>query len=283
MRRWFAIWLTICAARGAASAQGAFAGLREAQLGTSIGYSFGRYFALLEPAPARWAAFRLGITEGVAQKPRLEADDWGTRLDLLNADAAQPAPASRPDALSEVDKVAYAIGARLAQRVLALNLTARVHAAIASGVQMALDRKPPPSFLDNYGAQLARLWAPVEQPDDSKGGSEPMMKRQGKLGGFARRVRAGKGAQPSRSSRVRVRISGQLADGTEVMAAQTTTMGLAQAIPCLSEALPRMAVGERNQVTCPNAFGPRGVPPRIPPGATVRFDVELLEVQAVQP
>jgi len=260
-----------------------FSGLREIQLGTSIGYSFGKYFALLGPAPARWAAFRLGIAEGVARKPRLDADDWIARVDLLTTDAAQPAPASRAEALSEVDKVAYAIGARLAQRVLALDLTARVHGAINSGVQSALDNKPPPSFLATYAAQLTKLWTPSAETDDSKARPEPMTKRQGTSGGFARPVRAGKGAQPSRSSRVKLRISGQLADGTEVMPTQTTTMGLAQAIPCLREALPRMVVGEQVQLTCPNAFGRRGVPRRIPPGATVRFDVELLEILAVQP
>ena len=47
------------------------------------------------------------------------------------------------------------------------------------------------------------------------------------------------------------------------------------------EAFPKMSVGERAMLTCsPDvAYGPNGLPPRIPPNATVKFEAELLELK----
>ena len=44
--------------------------------------------------------------------------------------------------------------------------------------------------------------------------------------------------------------------------------------------LQKMKVGEKAQLTCPSeaAYGDQGHPPTIPGGATLVFDVELLEV-----
>jgi FKBP-type peptidyl-prolyl cis-trans isomerase FkpA len=41
-----------------------------------------------------------------------------------------------------------------------------------------------------------------------------------------------------------------------------------------------MKVGEKAQLTCPSdvAYGEQGRPPSIPGGATLVFDVELLEI-----
>ena len=41
-----------------------------------------------------------------------------------------------------------------------------------------------------------------------------------------------------------------------------------------------MSVGQRAKLTCTHdfAYGPRGMPPVIPPSATLQFDVELLSI-----
>ena len=51
-------------------------------------------------------------------------------------------------------------------------------------------------------------------------------------------------------------------------------------VPCFREGLLQMKVGGKSQFTCPadSAYGDRGSPPFIKPGAAIRFQVELLDV-----
>jgi len=46
-----------------------------------------------------------------------------------------------------------------------------------------------------------------------------------------------------------------------------------------ADRLQKMKKGEKSQVVCPSAvaYGDRGSPPDIPPGATLSFEVELLD------
>jgi FKBP-type peptidyl-prolyl cis-trans isomerase len=50
-------------------------------------------------------------------------------------------------------------------------------------------------------------------------------------------------------------------------------------VPCWTEALQKMKKGEKAQVVCPAsaAYGDRGSPPDIPLGATLSFEVELID------
>ncbi len=51
-------------------------------------------------------------------------------------------------------------------------------------------------------------------------------------------------------------------------------------IPCFGDTVQLMKVGGKSMVTCPSdlAYGDRGSPPKIKPGAALRFEIELLEV-----
>jgi FKBP-type peptidyl-prolyl cis-trans isomerase FkpA/FKBP-type peptidyl-prolyl cis-trans isomerase FklB len=95
---------------------------------------------------------------------------------------------------------------------------------------------------------------------------------------------AGTGEQPEANDHVRVHYEGRLIDGTvfESSRARGTpaTLPVRGVIPCWSEALQAMRVGDRSRVVCPAelAYGERGAPPVIKPGATLVFDIELLGV-----
>jgi len=56
-------------------------------------------------------------------------------------------------------------------------------------------------------------------------------------------------------------------------------------IKCWTEGVQKMKVGGKARLICPPdiAYGDRGAPPLIKPGATLVFDVELLEIVEAPP
>lgn len=95
----------------------------------------------------------------------------------------------------------------------------------------------------------------------------------------------GKGATPSKDDRVSVQYEGKLVDGTVFDASarhggQPVQLNVGSIIPCWTEALQLMKVGGKARLVCPSnlAYGDRGSPPVIMPGATLDFTVELVDI-----
>lgn len=98
-----------------------------------------------------------------------------------------------------------------------------------------------------------------------------------------RTITPGNGESPTASDRVKVHYTGKLVDGTTFDSSVNrgpATFPLAGVIACWTEGLQRMRVGETAMLGCPStlAYGDRGHPGTIPGGATLMFDVELLEI-----
>ena len=78
---------------------------------------------------------------------------------------------------------------------------------------------------------------------------------------------------------------GKLTDGTVFDSSyqrnEPAEFQLNQVIPCWTEGVQRMKVGEKARLVCPPelAYGDRGAGPDIGPGATLVFDVELLAIK----
>jgi FKBP-type peptidyl-prolyl cis-trans isomerase FkpA len=102
-------------------------------------------------------------------------------------------------------------------------------------------------------------------------------------GGVYEERTSGSGAQPTGESRVRVHYVGTLRDGKEFDSSRRRgaplETRLSAVIPCWREAIPLMKVGGEARITCPPeaAYGEQGNA-RIPGGAALIFDVELLGV-----
>lgn len=97
-------------------------------------------------------------------------------------------------------------------------------------------------------------------------------------------IKEGTGAQPAATDRVLVHYHGTLIDGTvfdsSVDRGEPIDFGLNEVIPGWTEGVALMKVGAKYQFYIPYqlAYGLRGSPPNIPGGATLIFDVELLDI-----
>jgi FKBP-type peptidyl-prolyl cis-trans isomerase len=67
---------------------------------------------------------------------------------------------------------------------------------------------------------------------------------------------------------------------SSVQRGEPVTFPLNGVIGCWTEGVQLMKVGGKSRLVCPSdlAYGDRGVPPRIKPGSTLVFEVELLEI-----
>lgn len=96
---------------------------------------------------------------------------------------------------------------------------------------------------------------------------------------------AGDGPAPGPGDRVVLHFRGTLADGTVFDDSQArgvpTTFTLGRVISCWEEGLPRMRAGGRATLVCPArlAYGHGPAPKGVPPGAALRYDIEMLEVK----
>ena len=97
-------------------------------------------------------------------------------------------------------------------------------------------------------------------------------------------LKVGTGASPKASDTVKVNYRGTLTDGTEFDSSykrnQPAQFPLTGVIPCWTEGVQRMKIGGKAQLVCPSsiAYGDAGRPPTIPGGATLVFEIELLEI-----
>lgn len=97
-------------------------------------------------------------------------------------------------------------------------------------------------------------------------------------------LKEGSGASPGPTAQVKVHYRGTLPGGKEFDSSYSrgrpSEFPLDRVIPCWTEAVQKMKPGGKAKLTCPPgiAYGDRGAGGVIPPGATLNFEVELIEV-----
>jgi FKBP-type peptidyl-prolyl cis-trans isomerase FkpA len=103
-------------------------------------------------------------------------------------------------------------------------------------------------------------------------------------GGWMKTEVEGSGAMPTPDSVVKVNYRGTLTDGTEFDDSSKhggpATFSLRGVVPCWTNGVPMMKVGGKAEFVCPavSAYGDAGSPPRVPGGATLVFEIELLDI-----
>ena len=197
---------------------------------------------------------------------------------------------------TEDQKVLYAAGAVLAQNIQGWSLKPDELAFLLQGMQDAASGKKLAVNVDELRPKIQEFAQSrsVAAAAAEKKASEPFLQKAAaekgakktESGLIIQTVKAGSGASPKADDKVKVHYHGTLTDGTvfdsSVDRGEPVSFPLRGVIPCWTEGLQLMKVGEKAKLVCPSevAYGDRGAPPRIKPGATLVFDVELLGIEA---
>jgi FKBP-type peptidyl-prolyl cis-trans isomerase FkpA len=213
---------------------------------------------------------------------------------LTLALAAAPALAAGPELTTEEQKTLYAVGIALSQSLAPFALSeAELELVKAGLIDGVLNHEKKVDF-STYAPKIRELQqtrtaaaASVEkkagQEFFDKAAAEPGTTKT-PSGLLIKTITPGSGESPKATDRVKVHYHGTLPDGTvfdsSVQRGQPATFPLNGVIKCWTEGLQLMKVGGKSRLVCPSelAYGDRGAPPRIKPGATLVFEVELLEI-----
>jgi FKBP-type peptidyl-prolyl cis-trans isomerase FkpA len=196
---------------------------------------------------------------------------------------------------TEDQKTLYALGMVLGRNVSPFNLSKDELAIVESGFEDAVTKSKPRVELEKYGPliqQLAQSRGQAKAGEEKKraqayldkAAAEPGVEKS-PSGLLYKQLKPGTGDSPKASDTVKVHYHGTLVDGTvfdsSVQRGQPAEFPLSNVIPCWTEGVQKMKVGEKARLVCPSsiAYGDRGHPPTIPGGSTLIFEVELLEIK----
>jgi FKBP-type peptidyl-prolyl cis-trans isomerase FkpA len=204
------------------------------------------------------------------------------------------ASAAEPKIETDEQKTIYALGLALSRNVESYNLTVEEIEILTAGLTDGVLKKEPKVNVDEYRQKLQALAqaraAQVAEAEKKKSG-EFLKKMEAEKGAVRTdsgliyiELKPGSGESPKATDTVKVHYHGTLRDGSvfdsSVERKSPATFPLNRVVPCWTEGLQKMKVGGKSKLVCPSsiAYGDRGAPPKIKPGAALAFEVELLEI-----
>lgn len=207
--------------------------------------------------------------------------------------AAKPKPASQaPAAMTDDEKIIYALGLSMHRTLAQFDLTPAEREVLKRALDDAAAGKPSvelnewgpriQSFAQARAAKLAQQQKAASKGYLDKAAAEPGAVRT-ESGLIYRELKAGTGAHPKATDTVKVHYRGTLTDGTEFDSSykrnEPAQFPLTGVIRCWTEGVQMMAVGGKAMLVCPSdlAYGDTGRP-SIPGGATLVFEIELLDI-----
>jgi FKBP-type peptidyl-prolyl cis-trans isomerase len=195
---------------------------------------------------------------------------------------------------TEDDKTLYALGLMVGRSIAPLKLSPAELEVVKHGITDQATGAKAQVDLETYGPKIqqfaqsrAQAASQVEK-SKSQSFSADAAKEAGATktpsGLVFKTMTPGSGASPAATDTVKVHYKGTLTNGTEFDSSykrgQPVEFALNQVIPCWTEGVQKMKVGETAKLVCPSdiAYGDQGRPPTIPGGATLVFEVQLLDV-----
>jgi len=195
---------------------------------------------------------------------------------------------------TDEQKTLYSLGVAVSQSLSAFNLTEAELEMVKAGLTDGVLHKAPKADLQTYGPKIQNLQqtrlgavAAIEQKVgqaflDKAAAEKGATKTSSGL--VITTLKPGAGPSPKATDKVKVHYQGMLTDGSvfdsSVQRGEPVTFPLTGVIRCWTEGVQMMKVGGKSRLVCPAdlAYGDRGAPPRIKPGATLVFEVELLDI-----
>lgn len=204
------------------------------------------------------------------------------------------APAAAADLTTDEQKTLYALGVAIGQSLGQFSLSEAELELVLTGVSDNILKRPIQVDMQTFGPKLqqlaqARMAALAEKEKQAgaayvaKAAAEPGASKT-ESGAIVQTLKEGSGATPTADNVVRVHYHGTLIDGTvfdsSIARGEPATFPLDGVIKCWTEGVQKIKVGGKSRLICPAdiAYGDRGSPPVIKPGATLIFEVELLEI-----
>lgn len=198
------------------------------------------------------------------------------------------------DLANDEQKTLYALGIAISQSLNDFALTPAELEIVKAGLTDGVTKREPKVDINTYGPRIekmvqARAGAVAEGQKKAgaafvtKAAAESGAKKTAS-GAIVKTIKEGSGPMPKATDTVTVHYHGTLIDGTvfdsSVQRGQPATFPLANVVKCWTEGVQLIKVGGKSRLVCPAAlaYGDRGSPPRIPPGATLVFEVELIEI-----
>ena len=220
------------------------------------------------------------------------------RISLLVAVAVLftvvPAFSETPVPTTDEQKTFYALGLAISSRLGSLELTAEEIEMIKIGLGDGIMGVEPKVGLEEFGPKIDPMLAARSEAvaEKEKAAGAIFVQEAAAVEGAIKTAsgaiyleqEAGTGSQPKATDMVKLHYHGTLRNGkvfdSSRQGGTPVEFRLDQVVPCFSEGIQMMKVGGKGKLTCPasSAYGDRGAPPLINPGAALAFEVELLDI-----
>ena len=195
--------------------------------------------------------------------------------------------------MTEDQKTLYFLGKAVSSKIKLFDFSAAEAKYVIMGFSESLAGAPA-KVDDSYGTKLNEYLAKkqeavvVKQKEAAKPFLEKMSKEKDAVklpsGVIFIPVKEGTGVMPKASDMVKVHYHGTFPDGkvfdSSVDRGTPAEFPLGGVIPCWTEGVQKIKVGGKAKLVCPSdtAYGDQGAGGAIPGGATLVFEVELLEI-----
>ncbi len=196
---------------------------------------------------------------------------------------------------TEEEKTLYAVGLMVSRSLAVFQLTPAELEIVKQGITDAGTGKTPAVDLTAYNDKVQELarsrrkasgekMAAVNKAFEEKAAKEKGAVKTGS-GLIFLSLAEGTGQSPGPGDKVKVNYRGTLTDGKEFDSSykrgKPVEFRLDKVVKCFGEGLQRMKVGGKARLVCPSsiAYGEKGAGDLILPGATLVFEIELLDVK----